>query len=92
MADGGSITLAPIDIEGPVAEASGRVGRTMTTDTEFETLRIDCGGNRPCSIEDFDSGAAHRFIHNILRREFKQQVNRGLEGLKWTKRRRRRSE
>lgn len=81
-ADGGSEELPAEVIEGPVAVATGNIGMTLTTDTQYEMLRLDLGGHRPCSVRDFDSGRAHKKLLDHLRAELKHQIGRGLEGLR----------
>lgn len=77
----GETSLDPAPIEGAVAEVTGNVGMTLTTDVRFEMLRIDVGGRMPCSVEDLESGKAIRKLHDLLRREFAAQHKRGVDGL-----------
>lgn len=64
-----------------VAVATADLRRTVTTDAEYEMLRVSVGGSLPCSPDDFVSGKAHRVLHDILRLELSDQLARGTEGL-----------
>jgi hypothetical protein len=63
------------------SEATGNIGMTLPTDRRFEMLRIDVGGRLPCTSEAFCSGKAHDELFDILRKKFKQQHERGKDGL-----------
>lgn len=79
-ADGGSAAVPIPEIEGPVAEASCNVGRTVQP-AQFEALRVDVGVRLPCSVEDALSGEGHRRAFELVRRELREQLERGTEGL-----------
>jgi len=79
-ADSGSQSTTPEEIEGAVAEASCSVGRTVQP-AQFEALKVEVGVRLPCSVEDATSGEAHRRAFELCRRELRDQLERGTEGL-----------
>lgn len=79
-ADQGADSLPPRVTEEGKAEVFGSVGRTVGT-AEYETLRVIVGGTLPCTVDELNSGTAHRLLFGVLRRELREQLERGTSGL-----------